>query len=160
MQLDILAVGRLKNGPERDLFERYATRISRSGKSLHFSGPGITEVPESRAGDANTRKRDESAQLVEKMDHSTRLIVLDERGKDVTSQEFANILKTEQENGTSVLAFAIGGPDGHGEEVKTRAFRTIRFAAATWPHQLVRVMLAEQIYRAVTILSGHPYHRE
>lgn len=160
MRLEILAVGRLKAGPEQELYNRYADRIFKAGKQLHFNGPNIHEITESRLQDTSSRKEDEAEQLLAKVGSDASLIVLDERGKDISSVQFAEILKTEQGEGTSALAFAIGGPDGHGEAIKTRAVKSIRFGSVTWPHQLARVMLAEQIYRAITILSGHPYHRE
>ena len=84
----------------------------------------------------------------------------DEKGKDLSSLEFSKLLQDEQDMGTANLAFAIGGPDGHGEELKDIAVRKIRLGSMTWPHQIARILLAEQIYRGITILSGHPYHRE
>jgi 23S rRNA (pseudouridine1915-N3)-methyltransferase len=145
MRLAILAVGRMKSGPERELYDRYADRISKSGKALHFMGPDLHEIVES---------------LVQLAGEGARIIVLDEKGKDLSSQEFSQLLKTEQDMGTTKLAFAIGGPDGHGDELKNVAVRKIRLGSMTWPHQIARILLAEQIYRGITILSGHPYHRE
>ncbi|MEM9277701.1 MAG: 23S rRNA (pseudouridine(1915)-N(3))-methyltransferase RlmH [Pseudomonadota bacterium] len=160
MRLEVLAVGRLKAGPEKELYTRYCDRIARSGKSLHLTGPHLFEINESRAGDTLSRKKDEAHQLLAKTNASTRIMVLDEHGKDVSSQQFAELIRSEQAEGTSAIAFALGGPDGHGEEIKLRSTRTLRFGSMTWPHQLARVMLVEQLYRAITIMSGHPYHRE
>lgn len=160
MRLVILAVGRMKAGPEQELYERYSDRISKSGKALHFMGLDLHEIIESRAQDTNKRKSEEADQLIKAAGEGARIIVLDEKGKDLTSQEFSKLLKTEQDMGTTKLAFAIGGPDGHGDELKDIAIRKIRLGAMTWPHQIARILLAEQIYRGITILSGHPYHRE
>lgn len=159
MKLQILAVGKMKAGPEQELFARYADRASKSGKGLHLNGPELVEIPESRQSDVSARKSDEATQLIGRMNEDTRLILLDERGKDLSSIEFSNLIRSEQDMGTSNLAFAIGGPDGHGDELASKAFRKIRFGAMTWPHQIARILLVEQIYRAITIMSGHPYHR-
>lgn len=160
MRLEILAVGRMKAGPEQELYDRYSDRISKSGKALHFMGPDLHEIVESRAQDTNKRKSEEAEQLIKAAGDGARIILLDERGKDLTSQEFSQLLKSEQDMGTQKLAFAIGGPDGHGDELKDTAARKIRLGAMTWPHQIARILLVEQIYRGITILSGHPYHRE
>ena len=160
MRLAILAVGRMKAGPERELYERYSDRISKSGKSLHFVGPELHEIAESRAQETQKRKSEEAAQLIQAAGEDTRIILLDERGKDLSSQGFADLLRDEQDMGTSRLAFAIGGPDGHGDELKNASVRKIRLGSMTWPHQIARILLVEQIYRGITILSGHPYHRE
>ena len=159
MRLQILAVGKMKAGPEQELYARYADRISKSGKALHLTGPDLIEIPESRQGDATARKADESNQLLQRAEGDARIILLDERGKDLTSVEFSKLIQSEQDAGTGTLAFAIGGPDGHGEEITSKSVRKIRLGAMTWPHQVARILLAEQIYRAITILSGHPYHR-
>jgi len=160
MRLQILAVGKMKAGPEQELFARYADRISKSGKALHLNGPDLVEISESRQSDAIARKADESSQLLQRADNDARIILLDEHGKDLTSVEFSSLIRAEQEAGIATLAFAIGGPDGHGEALTARAVRKIRLGAMTWPHQIARILLVEQLYRAITILSGHPYHRE
>lgn len=160
MQLEIYAVGRMKAGPERELYDRYADRIVKAGRQMHLAGPYLTELAESRARETNQRKNEEAAEILSRLDPGTKLVSLDEHGKDVSSQAFAEIIQAEQIEGVPTLAFAIGGPDGHGEEIKQRAYRSLRFGSLTWPHQMARVMLVEQIYRSITILSGHPYHRE
>lgn len=150
----------MKAGPERELYSRYSDRFSKTGNALQLSGPALCEIPESRQSSASARRTDEAKLLLQKADAGTRIVLLDERGKDMTSTDFANLIAGERDAGTSTLAFAIGGPDGHGQELADMAFSKIRFGAMTWPHQIARVLLAEQLYRAVTILSGHPYHRE
>lgn len=159
MQISILAIGRMKSGPDLALFERYMDRASKSGKSLHLSGPDLREFSESRAATTDLRKKDEAGQLLSAASPDTYLIALDEHGRDVSSVQFAEIIRNLRDDGTRHLAIAIGGPDGHGKDLLQKANKTIRFGAMTWPHQLVRILLAEQIYRATTILSGHPYHR-
>ena len=160
MQIGVLAVGRMKNGPERELYDRYAERTRQVGKSLGIQGLYLQEVPESRSGSADGRKNEEAAVLLEKAGSESRIVLLDETGRDMNSNDFAALVTSEQEKGTRSLAFAIGGPDGHGEPMRERAIRSIRFGSMTWPHQMARVMLAEQLYRAMTIKAGHPYHRE
>lgn len=160
MRLQILAVGKMKAGPEQDLYARYADRIAKAGRNLHLSGPDLIEISESRHQGVDERKNEEAQQLVSKLDAGAALIMLDEHGKDVSSSDFSALLRSQQESGAGTLAFALGGPDGHGEAIAAAAQRTIRFGSMTWPHQIARIMLVEQLYRAITILSGHPYHRE
>jgi 23S rRNA (pseudouridine1915-N3)-methyltransferase len=119
---------------------------------------GIAQAGESRARDAETRKREEAKHLLE--GEPARLIVFDERGKAMTSLEFAALIGKLRDEGTRTLTLAIGGADGMHESVRQQADRIVSFGAMTLPHQLVRVCAAEQLYRAATILSGHPYHRE
>ena len=160
MRLQILAVGKMKAGPELELYQRFADRVAKSGRSLNLAGPELIEIAESRKSDVPDRKEDEARQLLDMLDSATRIIALDENGKDFSSRDFAHLIRSEQEVGTKTLSFAIGGPDGHGSELLDTSFRKVRFGAMTWPHQLARLMLAEQLYRACTILSGHPYHRD
>lgn len=159
MRLRIVAVGRLKAGPERDLVERYWDRAAKSGRALGFTRLDSKELTESRAARADDRRAEEATAVLGEIGEGAALVVLDETGRSVGSAEFARFLAERRDAGAAEIAFAIGGPDGHGEAVRRRADLTIAFGAMTWPHQLVRLMLAEQIYRAITILSGHPYHR-
>lgn len=159
MRLRIVAVGRLKAGPERDLVERYLDRAAKSGRALGFTRLDGKELTESRAARADDRRAEEATAVLGEIDAGAALVVLDETGRSIGSAEFARFLAERRDAGAAEIAFAIGGPDGHGEAVRRRADLTIAFGAMTWPHQLVRLMLAEQIYRALTILSGHPYHR-
>ncbi len=160
MHIDILAVGRMKSGPERELYNRYAERIGKVGKPLHLFGPRLIEIPEARAGNAEARKTEEATVLIDKSNSDSRVLLLEEHGRDISSTDFSSLISSEQEAGAQSLVFAIGGPDGHGETMRERSFSSIRFGSVTWPHQLARVMLVEQLYRAVTIMAGHPYHRE
>jgi 23S rRNA (pseudouridine1915-N3)-methyltransferase len=145
-------------GPERDLVERYLDRLAKAGPGIGLDFAGTSEVPESRARSREERCRDEAALLRTYAGEST-LILLDERGRNLSSQDLATLIGKLRDDGGKPAVFAIGGPDGHDQDMRRHAHATIAFGAQTWPHQFVRVMLAEQLYRAVTILSGHPYHR-
>jgi 23S rRNA (pseudouridine1915-N3)-methyltransferase len=159
MKVTIAAVGRLKAGAERDLVERYHDRAVAAGRRIGLSFT-IRELTESRAGSPGERKAQEAAQILGLTPAGAVLVALDEAGKPQTSTDFAETIGRWRDGGTENLVFAIGGPDGHGPEVLARATRTLALGPMTWPHQIARALLCEQIYRAVTILSGHPYHRE
>jgi 23S rRNA (pseudouridine1915-N3)-methyltransferase len=158
MRLIVIAVGRLKQGPERELAERYRARFDDIGRKLGFRGLDIHEIPESRARDAATRMAEEAAAVTAHFPEKYGLIALDERGKSIDSAAFAQQLGRLRDAATDII-FVIGGADGLSPELRRKAKLTLAFGAATWPHQMVRVMLLEQIYRAATILAGHPYHR-
>ena len=158
MLISIAAVGRLKAGPERELLARYMTRATAAGKSLGLTF-ATREFPESRAANASQRKAEEAAALLASLPPGGTLVALDEGGKSLDSDSLARRIAGWRDGGAPAVAFAVGGPDGHGAAVIEAATLRLAFGAMTWPHQLVRVMLAEQLYRAVTILSGHPYHR-
>jgi len=159
MKITIAAVGRLKAGPERDLIERYLDRTNGSGKRLGLSVT-VREFPESRAGNPATRKAEEAAALLAALPSGAVLVALDEHGTSIDSPAFAGRIGRWRDDGVSDLVIAIGGADGHGRDVHVRAAFQLAFGVMTWPHQLVRLMISEQIYRATTILSGHPYHRD
>lgn len=149
----------MKAGPEKELAERYFERLAKSGEAVGLEFSGVRETPESRARMADARKREEAQRLKDGA-RDAILVLLDEHGKNLPSKKLASSLAGFRDAGTRHLVFVIGGPDGHDEMLKRAASLSLSFGAQTWPHQLVRVMLAEQLYRAVTILSGHPYHRE
>lgn len=159
MRLVIAAVGRLKAGPERELLARYLDRANAAGRALSLAPLDVTEIPESVARSAEKRRADEARALRAALPEKSRLIVLDERGKSVSSEDFANRLAKFRDEGAQTLAFLIGGADGLDPALRKAADLTIAYGTATFPHQIVRILLAEQIYRAITILSGHPYHR-
>ncbi|MCP4316582.1 MAG: 23S rRNA (pseudouridine(1915)-N(3))-methyltransferase RlmH [Hyphomicrobiales bacterium] len=159
MRVTIYAVGRLKAGPERELAARYIDRFSKTGAALGLSFNRIVELPESRASSAATRKREEYAAIQRQLPAETVLVVLDERGSTPKSNEFAQILGKWSDAGRRDLCIAIGGADGHDAQLLEDADTVISFGRMTWPHQIVRILLAEQLYRASTILAGHPYHR-
>jgi 23S rRNA (pseudouridine1915-N3)-methyltransferase len=160
MRIQVFAVGRMKLGPERELAARYFDRFAKVAPPLGLELGGVTEAAESRARDADQRKREEAAKLFEYMSAGTALILLDERGQSVSSADFAAIIAKHRDSGARGMTFAIGGADGHAEESRQKAQMVISFGAMTLPHQITRILIAEQLYRAATIISGHPYHRE
>lgn len=159
MKLQIIAVGRLKAGPERQLCDRYLERFQTLARAIGVSDLRLTELAESGQRRPEDRMADEGRAILANLADEARLIALDERGKAIGSVDFARSIKELAEQGAPVLSFVIGGPDGLDPAVRTRAGRLLCFGALTLPHQLVRVLLAEQLYRAGTILTGHPYHR-
>jgi 23S rRNA (pseudouridine1915-N3)-methyltransferase len=160
MRLIVAAVGRLKRGPERDLAERYRDRAAKAGRAVGLRGVEVVEVAESRARDVARRATEESIALAQLIPEGAVRVVLDERGENLDSAAFTGTLRGWREAGRPAAAFIIGGADGLAPSLREEADLRLAFGAATWPHQIVRVMLLEQIYRAITILSGHPYHRE
>ena len=154
----LLAVGRLKAGPERDLFDRYWTRLKPLVGSLGFSEPRLIELRESNARQPVQRKAEEAKALLERVEPGSFLIALDERGKALTTPDFSTRLADLKDSGRAI-ACVIGGPDGLDASVRQRADMTLSFGAMTVPHQIVRVLVAEQLYRCATVLAGHPYHR-
>ena len=159
MRLLVIAVGRLKQGPERELAERYRERFDDIGRKLGFRGLDIHEIPESRARDAATRIAEEAAAISAHIPEKSILVALDERGDNLASEGFARHLGRWRDEAVAQTVFAIGGADGLSPDLRRKAKLRMAFGSATWPHQMVRVMLLEQIYRAATILAGHPYHR-
>jgi 23S rRNA (pseudouridine1915-N3)-methyltransferase len=159
MHLVLISIGKLKQGPERELAERYRDRFDDIGRKLGFRGLAIHEISESRARDAATRIAEEGAAISALIPEKAVIVALDERGSSVDSPSFARQLGRWRDEQVGHTIFVIGGADGLSPELRRRAKMSIAFGAATWPHQMVRVMVLEQIYRAATILAGHPYHR-
>src|SRR3954454_8401268 len=159
MRLVVVSIGRLKQGPERELDERYRERFEDIGRKLGFRGLEIREIPESRARDGVTRIAEEAAAISALIPEKSVLVALDERGKNIDSAAFAQQLGRWRDDQMANTIFTIGGADGLSPDLQRKAKVRIAFGSATWPHQMVRVMLLEQIYRAATILAGHPYHR-
>jgi len=159
MRLIVAAIGRLKAGPERELAERYRDRVAKTGRAVGLRDIEIVEIRESRAEDASRRVLEESIALANVMPERAVVVVLDQMGENLDSGALTGALRSWRDAGRPAAVFCIGGADGLGAELKARADLTLAFGAATWPHQLVRIMMLEQLYRAVTILSGHPYHR-
>jgi 23S rRNA (pseudouridine1915-N3)-methyltransferase len=159
MRIGLFAVGRLKTGPEKDLAARYFDRFAKTGPAIGLDFARVNEVAESRASNSETRKREEAATLLKTLPDASVLLLLDERGKAMDSEAFAALLGLYRDQGKRDLTIAIGGADGLDSSLYDRADATICLGKMTWPHQLVRILIAEQLYRAVTILSGHPYHR-
>jgi 23S rRNA (pseudouridine1915-N3)-methyltransferase len=159
MRVVVAAVGRLKQGPERELAERYRKRAEQSGRAIGLRTVEIVEIRESRAQQAERRLIEESIALATIILERAALVILDARGESLDSASFAALLREWRAEERPAVCFAIGGADGLALSLRERADRRLAFGNATWPHQLVRIMLLEQIYRATTILAGHPYHR-
>ena len=159
MRISLFAVGRLKAGPEKELASRYIDRFAKAGPAIGLELAKQIEIQESRAGNSETRKREEASALEKALPDGAILILLDERGKALDSEKFADVIGRYRDGGKRDLMLAIGGADGLDPALYERADMTLNLGSMTWPHQLVRILIAEQLYRAVTILSGHPYHR-
>jgi 23S rRNA (pseudouridine1915-N3)-methyltransferase len=149
----------MKAGPERDLLERYAKRIGAVAPSIGFSRTDWRELDEGRARNVQERRAEEARAVIASIPKDAWLTVLDERGAALTSAQWASEIGKARDSSVSAYAVAIGGPDGFDAGLREAARSVISFGAMTWPHQLVRVMAGEQLYRALSILAGHPYHR-
>ena len=150
MQLSIVAIGKGRGSPETTLTQSWLSRLKPAGQ--------IIEI-ESKLPAGPKRTEDEAQRLLRVIPDGAVLGVLDPRGKDHSSEEFAALIGRWRDEGFESAFFAIGGADGHANITRQKATRTIALGRATWPHLLFRAMLAEQLYRANTILAGHPYHR-
>lgn len=158
MRITVAAIGRMKAGPERELVARYLDRAAGGGKPLALTGFDVIELPESRASSSASRKSDEARALRAALPGGI-VVALDERGKSITSEALANQIGRWRDDGRPAASFVIGGADGLEPAFVQAADLVLSFSPMVWPHQLVRIMLAEQLYRTTTILSGHPYHR-
>jgi 23S rRNA (pseudouridine1915-N3)-methyltransferase len=159
VRLIIVAVGRLKDGAERELLHRYRDRFEAAGKQLGLSPVAWHELGESRAASAAKRMDEEGAALLKTVRDAGHVIALDERGKALSSEAFAGTLAKVRDGGAKACAILIGGPDGLSPAVRDKAHLKLSLGSMTLPHGLARIVLAEQLYRAATILAGHPYHR-
>jgi 23S rRNA (pseudouridine1915-N3)-methyltransferase len=151
VQIIVAAIGKAKPGPEKELFAAYAARVPWRIDLKEI------EIKKEMAVDA--RRAREGEALLAAIPEGARIIALDERGKAETSEVFAKRLGRWRDDGVRCVAFVIGGGDGLDDALRKRADAVLSFGALTWPHMLVRALLAEQVYRAHTILTGHPYHR-
>jgi 23S rRNA (pseudouridine1915-N3)-methyltransferase len=159
LRLLLIGVGRLKAGPERELFERYFKRLADLARSSGFSGVDFREIDEGRARRPEDRQTEEARLIGAALPKGARLVLLDERGAALSSPQWADDIGKARDNAIAAYALVIGGPDGFAPALRAQADRVLSFGAMTWPHQLVRVMAAEQFYRSLAILAGHPYHR-
>lgn len=155
MRVHLCVVGRMRAGPERELLDDYLTRFERTGRGLGLGPVTVLEVEDKKGGGMEA----EAALLERVIPKGALICALDERGRVMASPEFARKLGGWRDQGTSDLAFVIGGADGIAKSLRGRADFNLSFGAMVWPHMLVRVMLSEQLYRAATILAGGPYHR-
>jgi 23S rRNA (pseudouridine1915-N3)-methyltransferase len=159
VRLTLVCVGKLKVGPERLLFERYFKRLTEGARGAGLAGADLRELDESRARRPDERRAEEGAAILAAIPKSGALVLLDERGPSATSEEWAADIGRARDASRAAYAVAIGGPDGLDQSLSGAAHRIVSFGSMTWPHQLVRVMASEQLYRAMTIIAGHPYHR-
>jgi 23S rRNA (pseudouridine1915-N3)-methyltransferase len=159
MRLWILAVGHARGTPEAVLCDEYLDRAVKMGRNMGFPAVTIEELAVSKARTAEGRMEDEAERLARKLPEGAHLVMLDAKGKGMTSEGFADMLGALRDAGTKDLAFVIGGPDGLMPLPGKKAGRSLAFGPQTWPHLLARALLTEQVYRAMTILAGHPYHR-
>ena len=161
MRLAVAAVGR--KGPFDAATGDYLDRAAKTGRALGLTGPTLSAVEAPRALSGAARQAKEADLLDAAPPDGARVVLLDEGGEAMASRALASLIARERDAGASALAFVIGGADGFApafrDALRPRSVATVAFGRATWPHMLVRLMLAEQLYRAATILSGHPYHR-
>ena len=158
MRLHLVTVGRLKDGPEKALCTRYASRVTELARGQGFGGFDMSELSEGRGRRMEERRREEADAILARLPGGP-VIAFDERGLSLSSEAFAQRVGAFRAEGGAALGLVIGGADGLDDAVRTRAGLVVAFGALTLPHQLARVLVLEQIYRAFTILSGHPYHR-
>ncbi len=151
MDIIIACIGHMKPSPELDLLSKYI-------KQTRWNVV-VREFEDKKPGSVEERKKREGALLLSAVPAAAKIVVMDERGKLLSSEKFAKRLGDWQDESVPAVVFLIGGADGHSEEIRKKANLVLAFGEMTWPHMLARVMLAEQIYRAKTILDGHPYHR-
>ncbi len=152
MRMLLIAVGRDRRGPSAELVDTYLKRCPWRIE--------LIDIPQRSHGEPERRLRDEAEKIRQNLPANAATIVLDERGDNLSSREFAADIERFRENGRPAIAFVIGGADGLDPSLLEAADRRLSFGRAVWPHRLIRVMLAEQLYRASTISSGHPYHRD
>lgn len=159
MRVLVGAVGRLKDGPERDLYQKYSQRLDDAGRSLAIGPLKLVEIVEGRQASAGQRQTDEGLRLMDGVRDADFRVALDAGGRTLSSEAFANLIARHRDDGVKAMAFLIGGPDGHGGDVLNMAHLKLSLGPMILPHGLARIVLAEQLYRATTILSGHPYHK-
>lgn len=153
MRLTLLSVGRLKQGPEKTLVDDYVARFRKAGRALGFRSFELIDV------DSGGGLEAEGERLLAKLPKGARILRLDEHGEQMASKRFANHLAKLRDQGAPDLVFLIGGAEGYSQAVREAAPDTLAFGPQTWPHRLVKVMLAEQVYRAASLLAGLPYHK-
>jgi 23S rRNA (pseudouridine1915-N3)-methyltransferase len=159
MRLWIYAIGNMRGTPEGMLCEEFLDRAKKLGRNMGFSAVTLEELAVSKHRNVQARMREEAERLAARLPEGAHIVLLDARGKGMTSEDFAEMLGSLREVGTKDLAFVVGGPDGLSPLPGKKAGRSLAFGPQTWPHLLARALLSEQLYRAFTILAGHPYHR-
>lgn len=160
MRVHVAAIGKTKKSAEVDLIDDYVARVNKTGRRAGISDLRVLEFPESRAGKSAERKSEEAEKLLGSVPDGAILVAFDEHGKNITSTEFSRMIAGVRDEGFQNLVFLLGGPDGHDASILSKARFTLALGKMTWPHRLARIMVVEQLYRAVTIMLGHPYHRD
>lgn len=155
MKVHLCVVGRLRNGPEKDLFSDYIDRFEKTGRGMGLGPVEVVEVEDRKGGGMQA----EAELLLRAIPKGAILLAMDERGKTMTSPQFARQLAKWRDEGAQSLAIVIGGADGLAPDLREQADMSLSLGKMVWPHMLARVMLAEQLYRAASILGGSPYHR-
>lgn len=158
MRLVVAAVGKLKRGPERELAERYRERLENLARSVGLRLE-VVEIAESKNRDVERRRIEESIALSTLIPDGAALVLLEERGRALKTGDLVDALRSWRDSGRNACVFMIGGADGLATTLHEKADIVLAFGGLTWPHQLVRIMLLEQLYRVGTVLAGHPYHR-
>ncbi len=156
MKVSISAVGRLRNSPEKELIDDYLSRFSKLSKPFGLSLNSVIEIESKKSGGPKS----EAKLLIKSFQRNSKIIALDERGETFSSKEFTKYLSDWATDGVGYCHVVIGGPDGLDKSVIEKSNLIVSFGKMVWPHMLARVMIAEQLYRAATILAGNPYHRE
>ena len=159
MQITIFSVGKLKKGPETEIFNRYQSLAEGVGRNIHLTPLHLVEFPESKLKDVEARRLSEAENISKKLNEDSYVIALDEFGKKLTSVDFSKSIQKTRDSGVPSVSFIIGGPDGLSSDIKQKANLLLSLSGFTLPHGLARIILCEQIYRAMTIITGHPYHR-
>ncbi|SDG42677.1 23S rRNA (pseudouridine(1915)-N(3))-methyltransferase RlmH [Roseospirillum parvum] len=152
MRLTLIAVGRARPGPERDLFAHYAKRLKWPLE--------VIEVEEKRPLPVEVRRQREAELIAARLPAGARRLILDERGRDLSSRQLAERLGAWRDQGEAHVALVIGGADGLDDSLRRQADLLLALGRATWPHMLMRSLLAEQLFRCQSILDNHPYHRD
>jgi len=160
MKISLIVIGRLKSGPETELFQKYFDRAKKSGAQIGLDFGKVSEFPESRQDTADLRKKEEAEKILGALAPGNVLICLDERGDNLSSQKLSASIMSLRDDGVSEICFVIGGPDGLSAELRQKSRLNIAFGKLTYPHMIMRILLVEQLYRSITIATGHPYHRE
>ncbi len=153
MKLVVVWVGRTRDPRWLALQEEYLARLQK------FAPVEVIAIKESRLGDSQAARQQDGESLEKKIPDASMLVVLDERGKEFSSQAFARFLEKLQVQGTRAVAFVVGGPSGLPDSLRQRADHVLALSQMTWGHEAVRVLLLEQLYRAFTIIRGYPYHK-
>lgn len=158
MKLKVISIGQLKNNPILEIQKDYESRILNLSKSVGIKNLEIKELPISKKSSIKERQKEEAKIISQHIKQDNLNVFLDGKGENINSVDISQIISKSSFDGKD-LVFFIGGPDGFDEKIIKVANKIISFGRVTWPHKLIRIMLLEQLYRGITILNNHPYHR-